>query len=135
MEDAMGQKTPPCGAFFRMYDEEDAEQRVRPPCLAEPPGPQTRFEKQSAGLCPSFSPALLMSVEEDAPLDLSSVFRIVEEQKTKRTQLEVKKKVKLAAKCSGSSSGWGRDRGVGGSVPDSPAQRQVPAVQEVCFGD
>ena len=31
-----GQKTPPSAAFFRMYDEEDAERGLRPPCLGEP---------------------------------------------------------------------------------------------------
>ena len=38
MNDAMGQMTPPSTAFFRIYDEEDAEQGVRPPCLGEPLG-------------------------------------------------------------------------------------------------
>ena len=86
-----------------MFDEEDVETGVRPPCTGEPPGPQTHFVKRSAGLCPSFSLAPLVSVEGDAPLDL--------EQK-KRTQLQVKKKnkTKLAATSSSSSSGLGPDR-------------------------
>ena len=79
---------------------------------------ETTNTKQSAGLCPSFSPARLVSVEGDTPLD-----RTVEEQKKNRTQLEVKKKkkLKLAATCFSSSSGLERDRGAGGSVSDASA--------------
>ena len=38
------QKPPPPQAFFRLFDEEDAERGLRPACLAEPRGPQERVQ-------------------------------------------------------------------------------------------
>ena len=38
------QKPPPPPAFFRLFDEEDAERGLRPACLAEPRGPQERVQ-------------------------------------------------------------------------------------------
>ena len=45
MYDAIGQKTPPSAAFFRVFDD---EQGVRPPCLDEPPG---RLDRIQRGTC------------------------------------------------------------------------------------
>ena len=45
MNDATGQKTPRSATFFRMYDEEDAKQGARPPCLGEPEGPLGRIQR------------------------------------------------------------------------------------------
>ena len=72
MNDAICQKTPPSAAFFRVHDEGDAEPGVRPPCLGEPPGPQTRIEKR---------PASARACGGDVPMVFSSVFRIVEQNK------------------------------------------------------
>ena len=38
------QKPPPPPAFFRLFDEEDAERGLRPACLSEPRGPQERVQ-------------------------------------------------------------------------------------------
>ena len=80
-------------------------------------GPQTRIEKSTSGLCPLFSHASLVSVERDAPLDPSSVFRIVEEQKKKRMKTEEKMR-KLLATRSSSPGGTGHGRGADGAVLD-----------------
>ena len=43
------QKPPPPQAFFRLFDEEDAERGLRPACLAEPRGPQERVQLRHRG--------------------------------------------------------------------------------------
>ena len=48
------QKPPPPPAFFRLFNEEDAERGLRPACLAEPRGLQERVQLRTVG--PSWCP-------------------------------------------------------------------------------
>ena len=127
MDGAMGQKTPLSSAFFRIYDDEDAEQGVRPPCLGKPRGTQhaSRIGPLASRLRCSclWRRTLLWS----ALLSSASLGR----RRRGRSLKLRRRKVKLAAISSSSSSALGR---AGGPVPDALAQRHVPTVQEVYFG-
>ena len=67
MNDVMGQKTLLFVAFFRMYDEEDAEPRVRSPCLGEPLEPLDTIQRGTAQIVdPTFVPVHIL----DGPVPL-----------------------------------------------------------------